>query len=164
MQAAAIRSAILIGILCIFTGVRADYAVDHWQSTPWGYEGSVSLISGTAGPYGGDVQNLTIQVYFQSETISRIKIMDAAMERWQVPFVVQTPLPSSMPSQMDYDFSYTESPFSFAVTRKSDATVLFNSSNHFVVLFSDVLLCKTLLNLRNLLVRGSVHRAFHTIR
>ena len=54
-------------------------------------------------------------------------IQDASSDRWEVPEWL-IPRPNTTTSSPDYDFTYTSSPFGFAVTRKSDNSVIFNTT------------------------------------
>ncbi|KAJ8097684.1 glycosyl hydrolases family 31-domain-containing protein [Lipomyces tetrasporus] len=79
--------------------------------------------------YSPDVKYLTVSITPYSKDLVRIKIADAANKRWQIPAsVVPEGTPSSHSIQTkDYAVSYTNSPFTFKVSRPS-GEVLFDTS------------------------------------
>jgi len=109
--------------LCAYPG----YQVSSLNKTPYGYQGSLSLIG--AGPYGSDIQNPAVQVYFQTESILRIKIHDPNNARWEVPNVNQLQPPTSQPATMEYKVVFVEKPFGFAIVRTSTNDVIFNTTS-----------------------------------
>ncbi|ETM42904.1 hypothetical protein L914_11515 [Phytophthora nicotianae] len=88
--------------------------------------------------YGDDLDDLVVEVTKSSNDVVRVKIADHAGERWQVPSSLyskgllgsDTSLGniSWSTSESTVAFTYTSSPFTFQVTRKSDGYVLFDSS------------------------------------
>ncbi|GLJ52790.1 hypothetical protein SUGI_1124580 [Cryptomeria japonica] len=86
--------------------------------------------------YGPDIQHLKLQVRYESNECLRVYITDAEKQRWEVPREVvardENHHGANENSSNTYDpelqFSYTQSPFGFAVTRRSNGEVLFNSS------------------------------------
>jgi len=119
-------------------------------TTPYGLEANLTLLQGDS-PFGADITPLQMSVYMETEvhisllsflcslanlTISqtrlRVKIFDPKNKRWEVPGVIVgggTPREDMRaPEKPQYQFSYTTSPFGFAVQRVSDGTVLFNTT------------------------------------
>eukprot|EP00475_Leptophrys_vorax_P036702 TRINITY_DN6246_c0_g1_i1.p1 TRINITY_DN6246_c0_g1~~TRINITY_DN6246_c0_g1_i1.p1 ORF type:complete len:932 (-),score=235.95 TRINITY_DN6246_c0_g1_i1:106-2901(-) len=89
----------------------------------------LKLGQGTAA-YGADVQDLSVDVTFETADRIHVKITDPNNKRYEVPESV-LPSPGAAPvppGQLNYEFSYTQSPFGFAVTRSSDKEVLFNTT------------------------------------
>ncbi|XP_004363327.2 alpha-glucosidase [Capsaspora owczarzaki ATCC 30864] len=156
-------------------GFFAGYAVESVKITPTGLTGTLVLPAGSTGPYGNDSVRLNWLVEFQTQQRLHVKITDAAVARWEVPFVVDDPQSDHHPTQaddqhmsmkhkksngfvyrdyldadgrekkanapadhltaaagssngFDFEFSYTTSPFGFAVVRQSTGDVLFNST------------------------------------
>jgi alpha-glucosidase (family GH31 glycosyl hydrolase) len=85
-------------------------------------------------PYPGLVKKLTVLVLFETSRRLHVKIFDPMEERYEVPIELQDSKPDG--NIRDYAFSYKDSPFSFAVTRVSTDTVLFDT-NSGKLLFSD---------------------------
>ncbi|KAL8105936.1 hypothetical protein AgCh_029668 [Apium graveolens] len=98
--------------------------------------------------YGPDISLLKLSVKHETNGRLRVHITDAKKQRWEVPYnllpraqppiLKQTITRSIKPtilsqdtSKADLIFSYTQDPFSFAVTRKSNGQTLFNSSTSF---------------------------------
>ncbi|KAG6617575.1 family 31 glycoside hydrolase [Phytophthora cinnamomi] len=92
----------------------------------------------TNATYGDDIDDLMVEVTKSSNDAVRIKIADDAGKRWQVPPSLYSK--SALGSNASTDgvwwsasgsattFTYTSSPFTFQVTRKTDGYVLFDSS------------------------------------
>ncbi|EPS67425.1 hypothetical protein M569_07348, partial [Genlisea aurea] len=93
--------------------------------------------------YGSDVPLLKLYVKHEGDSRLRVHITDASKQRWEVPYnllpreIPPTPptkTSASSPSAANYTgadliFSYTNDPFGFAVTRKSNGQILFDSSS-----------------------------------
>lgn len=77
---------------------------------------------------------MSLDIYFETADIVRVKITDANNERWQVPeSLVPRYHSTSKPSSTNYKFTYTESPFVFEIIRTSDLKSLFKlDSSSFV--------------------------------
>ncbi|GAM26305.1 hypothetical protein SAMD00019534_094800, partial [Acytostelium subglobosum LB1] len=121
-------------LTCFVTGTLAQqpvacpgYQVSNLQTTSYGYTADLAMI--TAGPYGNSVKALTLYVVFHTQQIIQVKIVDAANERWQVPFVNQMgALPTSKPNLIDYTIRFAQTQFGFSITRVSTGEVIFNTS------------------------------------
>ncbi|KAF3431860.1 hypothetical protein FNV43_RR26596 [Rhamnella rubrinervis] len=96
--------------------------------------------------YGPDIPHLQLFVKHETQDRLRIHIADAERQRWEVPYNLlpreqppaskqtigrsrKNPITVSEYSGSAFTFSYTVDPFGFAVRRKSDGQVLFNSSS-----------------------------------
>ncbi|KAK9491660.1 glycosyl hydrolases family 31-domain-containing protein [Lipomyces doorenjongii] len=78
--------------------------------------------------YSPDVKYLTVSITPYSGDLVRIKITDTANKRWQLPAnVVAEGAPSKSIKTKSYSVSYTNSPFTFKVTRPS-GEVLFDTN------------------------------------
>jgi hypothetical protein len=108
------------------------YSLSQVEEFTWGFTGELNILPGSQGPYGSDIETLTLQVYFQTEDIVRIKIIDPNNARWEVPDVVQFHSPAvPPPSTTNYRVSYTSSPFGIAVSRlgvSGEEGVIFNTT------------------------------------
>ena len=95
-----------------------------------GLSGYVEWDGGDAFPHTGLIEKLSVDVEYQTATRLRIKIADADRARYEVPLDTP-PVGSATPAtteKRDYAFSYTTSPFGFAVTRISTGETLFNTT------------------------------------
>ncbi|KAI4860036.1 glycoside hydrolase family 31 protein [Hypoxylon rubiginosum] len=137
--------------------VRRDYASDDLLTACPGYTASnvVTTASGLTADlvlageacnvYGADVQDLTLEVSYDTETRLHVKIQDAANSVYQVPESV-FPRPvaqGSDASESTLKFDYTESPFSFTVSRSDSGEVLFDTSAASLVFESQYLRLRT---------------------
>ncbi|EFA78629.1 alpha-glucosidase [Heterostelium album PN500] len=102
------------------------YSLSNLTPTSYGYTAALSLV--TPGPYGDDVKQLQLYVYFQTQQILRVKIIDPATQRWEVPFVNQMHHPTRKPSLIDYNIKFALKSFGFSITRVSNGEVLFNTA------------------------------------
>ena len=94
----------------------------------WGYEAELVRIS--SGPYGGDIDSLKLEVFYQTEDMLRIRITDPNNPRWEVPDVVeQSSPPPENPLQLGYRVSFTDSPFGIAVVRNSNNEMIWNTTS-----------------------------------
>jgi hypothetical protein len=87
-----------------------------------GFNAMLSLLPGnTSSVYGSDISPLVMNVEMQTSSRLRVRITDANNARWEVPSsVLPRPPVSSAATNPNYKFTYTQSPFGFAVTRVSD--------------------------------------------
>jgi len=114
-----------------------SYDLFGYNETANGFEAKLTKTPGTeTSTYGADITNLSLTVVYESAQIVRVKMTSADSTRWEVP---QSVLPrtdaTTSPAVKDYEFRYTESPFTFEVVRVSDGAVIFSSSAN--LLFKD---------------------------
>ena len=121
---------LLFSFICEGTSFVPGYELTNVQQTTWGMQGSLSRIAGSSGPYGGDIDNLSLYVYYQSEDVLRIKIVDPANARWEVPDVIQVSSPpTNPPATKNYRVDLINSPFGLSVSRVTDGVTLWNTSS-----------------------------------
>lgn len=113
------------------TAPPAVYNMVSMTPAPHGYTAMLQA-SSPDGVFGPAVQQLRVEITFESADRCHIKITDAHKARWEVPEDV-LPTPGVDPEvdrqRLNYALSYTWSPASLAVTRLADGAVLFNSSS-----------------------------------
>jgi len=103
--------------------------------TSTGMTGELELLGSGTQTFGPDIKSLRVDVLYESVDTFRIKITDKTTTRWEVP---QSVLPRRLsgqalkPNDLNYALSYTASPFTFVVKRKSDGAILFNLDKPFV--------------------------------
>ncbi|KAJ3444263.1 acid alpha glucosidase relate [Anaeramoeba flamelloides] len=102
------------------------YTLSNVKQTSAGFTGDLAMIS--AGPYGDDIATLKLLVNYQTNNRLRVKIYDPNNQRWEVPGVSIVENSNVMPSDMDYDVTYTTNPFGLKIVRKSDQEVLFDTT------------------------------------
>ena len=150
-----------------------DSLVDPRLSACPGYDASNVKSSGStltadlhlAGPacnvYGNDLANLTLTVTYDTgaynpmiiiddtnqpaENRIHVKIADPKEEVYQVPeTVLPRPSPKNVePEKSSLSFNYTNSPFSFSITRASSGEVLFDTSAASIIFESQYLRLRT---------------------
>lgn len=119
-------------LVCLFfvssAAVLPGYRLQNLAPNSWGYTGD--LVRESEGPYGGDIDNLKLLVFFQTHDILRVKIIDPNNERWEVPDVVQLKSPpKNVPFGTKYKVAFTNSPFGISVTRTSDNQMIWNTTS-----------------------------------
>ncbi|KAH8690012.1 putative alpha-glucosidase [Talaromyces proteolyticus] len=102
-----------------------------------------------AGPacnvYGTDLDNLKLEIEYETDKRVHVKIYDAAEQVYQVPTSV-LPRPDSNnghPVKSDFKVSIEKNPFSLKVTRRSTNEVLFDTSGHPLIFESQYLGLRT---------------------
>lgn len=104
------------------------YQVLKMNKTNSGLEASLVLPTGARGPFGNDVKELKLLVWFEKEYRLRFKIVDPSFNRYEVKNIVNSEEPVEVPQESLYEFGYTSAPFGVSVTRKLTGQVLFNST------------------------------------
>jgi alpha-glucosidase len=105
------------------------YTASDVQQTYTSLTASLQLAGEACNVYGTDLNNLTLTVEYQTDSRLHILIQDLQQDVYQVPETV-VPRPNETLGNSETSalhFTYVESPFSFAVSRK-DGEVLFNTS------------------------------------
>ncbi|ETW05245.1 hypothetical protein, variant [Aphanomyces invadans] len=103
------------------------YDLNSWVETSNGYTGTLILRS--RGPFGNDIQELTVDVSSDVHDRVRVRIYDPSFRRYEVPLPLHVAGNFSSNSTTKlYSVSVTESPFGLAITRVSTGETLFNST------------------------------------
>ena len=98
-----------------------------------GYAGILNLIGEGSSTFGADIKKLKLEVVFETADIARVKLTDSSNSRWEVPeSVISRPHATKKPDTMNYKLTYSESPFSFELTRVSDGRSLFKLDSTFI--------------------------------
>ncbi|KAI0683191.1 alpha-glucosidase [Cytidiella melzeri] len=96
--------------------------------------------------FGDDIEQLKLEVTYETNTRIHVKITDAATQRYEIPDSV-LPRPhadSSVSSKSaEIQFNYTASPFSFSIVRNSNEEVLFSTGKHPIIFEPQYLRLKT---------------------
>lgn len=123
----------LLAVLLSFAAMaQADYVVKSMNEEKYGWSGALTLSE--KGPYGNDIQNLALDVWFETDERLRVSLRDADADRWEVPDKYRLESfhhPDAAPVAPLYKFVVTSQPnekFSFQVVRKETGTVLFDTS------------------------------------
>ncbi|CAO2655460.1 Nn.00g105240.m01.CDS01 [Neocucurbitaria sp. VM-36] len=123
-------------------------------------------LAGTAcNVYGEDLPNLKLEVEYQTEDRLHVKIFDAAEQVFQIQESIW-PRPANDegvdPENSALAFSWTENPFSFAITRRGTNETLFDTSAASFVFETQYLRLRTSLpDLPNLYGLGEHTDPFH---
>ena len=114
------------------------YQLTSANVIPGGVDGVLQLI-GNCSAYGPDYNTLDLKVRFESEDRLRVQIRDSEGKAHIVPTQVDYAIGAWAPISEDGTggatnetsnlvFDWEENPFSFAISRKDDGAVLFNTS------------------------------------
>lgn len=105
------------------------YAASNVQTSSTGLTADLTLAGTACNVYGDDLQNLTLTVAYETDSRLHVKIQDAANSVYQVPeSVFPRPDGSQDAASSSLAFNYTDSPFSFTVSRSNSGEVLFDTS------------------------------------
>ncbi|PCH38495.1 glycoside hydrolase family 31 protein [Wolfiporia cocos MD-104 SS10] len=100
--------------------------------------------------YGSDIENLLLEVTYETDTRIHLKITDPTTARYEVPESV-LPRPaanaSTTPETAAIQFNYTASPFAFSIFRASTSEILFSTASYPLVFEPQYLRLKTSLPL-----------------
>lgn len=95
-------------------------------------QGALSLFTPYEGPYGSNINNLNMTITAVTNAIVRVKFVDSAKARYEVPVAVpQVTQPRGNPDDDLYAVSYVQAPapFGLTVTRKASATAVVDTRN-----------------------------------
>jgi len=113
--------------------VCPGYTLSNVQKTDRGLTGSLSLNGSACNAYGKDYTNLTLTVYYDTETRLHVTIEDDEQKQYRIPeALVGIPAPASSIGSVQYTFDFNQSPFEFWVSR-SDGEVLFDTRGYKLV-------------------------------
>ncbi|KAF1957917.1 hypothetical protein CC80DRAFT_36685 [Byssothecium circinans] len=106
------------------------YTVRNVQDDGARVTADLTLAGAACDVYGTDLVDLKLEVVYETESRLHVKIYDAEELAYQVPDSL-FPRPSSddvEPSESALAFSYSNSPFSFQITRRSTNETVFDTS------------------------------------
>ncbi|TIA82432.1 hypothetical protein E3P98_01425 [Wallemia ichthyophaga] len=109
------------------------YAVDSAQTehTTNGLKAHLQLAGDACNAFGEDVQNLTLEATYETKERLHVKIYDQEEKHFQVPEDIferpQFEENEALKDSSDLQFDYTEAPFAFWITRRSNGQVLFDT-------------------------------------
>jgi alpha-glucosidase len=113
--------------------VCPGYSLSNLQETDRGLTGSLSLDGSTCNVYGKDYPNLTLSVYYDTDTRLHVTIEDVDQKQYRLPQnLVSSPQPADSVDNIQYSFNYNESPFEFWVLR-NDGDILFDTRGYKLV-------------------------------
>ncbi|KAK5169939.1 hypothetical protein LTR04_005570 [Oleoguttula sp. CCFEE 6159] len=121
------------------------YAASNVQHGTGSVTADLTLAGTACNTYGTDLTDLKLVVEYQTEQRLHVKIYDAAQQVYQVPeSVLPHPSNGAIDDQKsDLVFSMVNKPFSFAITRRSNGDVLFNTSGSAIIFESQYLRLRT---------------------
>lgn len=121
------------------------YQASNVKTTATGLTADLTLAGPACNVYGDDLDGLTLEVTYETATRVHVKIQDAANSVYQVPeSVFPRPAASSGGNGTSaLKFGYTESPFSFNISRADTSEVLFDTSAASLVFESQYLRLRT---------------------
>ncbi|XP_022100313.1 sucrase-isomaltase, intestinal-like [Acanthaster planci] len=115
--------------LCFYPLTYGYQMTNPPTETNLGWEARLIRLEGIPSRYGADIDNLKLEVEFQTDYRLHFKITDAERARYEVPSeAVNIPKPTKRPSNPMYEVSYKQNPFSIQVKRTSTGVTVFDSS------------------------------------
>ncbi|KAB5577580.1 family 31 glycosyl hydrolase [Coniochaeta sp. 2T2.1] len=121
------------------------YKASNVKTGPTGLTADLKLAGSACNVYGTDLDNLVLQVTYETDNRLHVKIQDAANQVYQIPSSV-LPRPDTSAgdaSRSALKFAYKADPFSFTVSRASSGEVLFDTSAASLVFESQYLRLRT---------------------
>ncbi|POS73712.1 glycosyl hydrolase family 31 [Diaporthe helianthi] len=121
------------------------YSASNVRATATGLTADLTLAGPACNVYGDDLQDLSLEVTYETATRVHVKIQDPANSVYQVPESV-FPRPAASTGDNGTSalkFSYVESPFSFNISRADTGEVLFDTSAASLVFESQYLRLRT---------------------
>lgn len=110
--------------------VCPGYTLSNVQKTDRGLTGSLTLNGSVCNVYGRDYTNLTLTVYYDTETRLHVTIEDDEKRQYRIPDALVTiPAPASSIGNIQYTFNCNESPFEFWISR-NDGDILFDTRGY----------------------------------
>ncbi|KZT11187.1 glycoside hydrolase family 31 protein [Laetiporus sulphureus 93-53] len=104
------------------------------------------LLAGVCNAFGPDIEQLLLEVTYETNTRIHVKITDQTSPRYEVPESV-LPRPTANASTTSESaligFNYTVSPFQFSIYRKSTSEVLFSTASYPLIYEPQYLRVKT---------------------
>lgn len=97
-----------------------------------GFSVDLKLAGPACNLYGTDIDALVLDVRFETARRLRVHVRDAAGSQFQIPepYLARPPADDVKAEQSDFVFELSEQPFGFAVKRRSDGDVLFDTRAH----------------------------------
>ncbi|KAK0932415.1 hypothetical protein LTR29_016018 [Friedmanniomyces endolithicus] len=128
-----------------FLSTCPDYKASNVKTTSTGLSADLTLAGTACNAYSSDISDLTLTVEYQTDECLHVKNQDAANQIYQVPPSVFTRPSTSNGSSgnSELQVNYIVNPFSFSVTRKGNADVLFDTSAASLVFESQYLTLRT---------------------
>ncbi|KAF9646605.1 alpha-glucosidase [Thelephora ganbajun] len=146
------RPLTLLGLLSVATAVWVDLStldacpgykatnVNSYEST---LTADLSLAGKACNVFGTDIQQLKLEVTYETDTRIHVKVIDPAVKRYEVPESV-VPRPSAKPTKArEIEFKYTAEPFSFSILRTQSNEVLFSTEGHPIIFEPQYIRVKT---------------------
>ncbi|KND87644.1 putative alpha/beta-glucosidase agdC [Tolypocladium ophioglossoides CBS 100239] len=125
-------------------GSCPGYKASNVKATDSGLTADLSLAGAPCNAYGTDLKDLTLTVTYETDDRVHVKIQDKDNQVYQVPeSVFPRPGGSSSANANKLKFDYTESPFSFKISRADSHEVLFDTSAASLVFESQYLRLRT---------------------
>ncbi|KAJ9142247.1 Family 31 glycosyl hydrolase [Coniochaeta hoffmannii] len=121
------------------------YKANNVKTSSTGLTADLKLAGDACNVYGTDLDNLVLEVTYETATRLHVKIQDTANQVYQVPSSV-LPRPGSSTGDAPHSalsFAYKADPFSFTVSRTETGEVLFDTSAASLVFESQYLRLRT---------------------
>ncbi|KAI1362342.1 glycoside hydrolase family 31 protein [Xylaria arbuscula] len=121
------------------------YTASHVKITNSGLTAALTLSGEGCDVYGTDLEDLILEVSYETDSRLHVKIQDASNDVYQVPesFFPRPKSGGSTKKKSALKFDYVKEPFSFTVTRSDSKEVLFDTSAASLIFESQYLRLRT---------------------
>ncbi|KAI0971585.1 glycoside hydrolase family 31 protein [Xylaria arbuscula] len=121
------------------------YSASHVKTTASGLTATLTLAGEGCDVYGTDLEDLILDVSYETDSRLHVKIQDAANDVYQVPesFFPRPKTGGSTKHKSALKFDYVKEPFSFTVSRSDSNEVLFDTSAASLIFESQYLRLRT---------------------
>ncbi|THH14414.1 hypothetical protein EUX98_g9614, partial [Antrodiella citrinella] len=122
------------------------YKASHVTTRGAQLTADLTLADKACNVFGPDIEQLKLEVTYETTTRIHVKITDASSQRYEVPeSVLPRPNadPSTSPHNAEIQFNYTSSPFAFSIFRTQTKEILFSTASHPIIFEPQYLRLKT---------------------
>eukprot|EP00250_Pteridium_aquilinum_P007406 c17128_g1_i1 orf=145-2781(-) len=112
----------------VSASISEGYKVTSITKQGSSLEATLQAISPSSSTFGADIPLLLLRAGYVSQYIFHVHITDKTQPRWEIPLTLLPRNQSYESSSSEFQFSYAENPFGFAITRASTGETLFNST------------------------------------
>eukprot|EP00359_Climacostomum_virens_P008299 CAMPEP_0204906030 /NCGR_PEP_ID=MMETSP1397-20131031/5758_1 /ASSEMBLY_ACC=CAM_ASM_000891 /TAXON_ID=49980 /ORGANISM="Climacostomum Climacostomum virens, Strain Stock W-24" /LENGTH=298 /DNA_ID=CAMNT_0052074995 /DNA_START=386 /DNA_END=1279 /DNA_ORIENTATION=- len=111
------------------------YTVSSALSSQYGWDFNITYVPSIKAISENVIVDLLVQLRYVSADIVRVRITDVNQTRWEVPDIIN--VTQYFNGTLNYNVSYSSTPFGLNATRKTDGKVIFNLDPNQLFQFDD---------------------------